>query len=578
MGTTDGLPHTRQPQLDETLGKRARLDDGGTMSCSSADQADLDIVTLQFLCTNDTHSQMEPFELEPYPHPIGGAARRAEVFAKMRAEVQATLTFDAGDLFTGTRFFDFFRGEAELTLLEKLGYHATAVGNHDFDGACPKSGENGMLHFSRVAAEHAPSVDVLCASVVDELTGKPLFHTSAVYEPAAGIKVGVASVLGGQAWDVTEASLRVGLRYTDFVKAAEAEAAALRAKGCDVLVCLSHTGVDRGDRELAALGLYDVVFSGHAHYFDQQDVFEQITGPGGSLGLLSKGFARGGGISWARLNFNRRSRRIVDHTCGLKLLDQLCIGDIAIDGLVRNWRSQFELAMGLTITFGQCADDVALPDRDREQLATFSPVHSALHRAVHIELLTRLREESALAESRLAEEESAAMLPKASDLVVVLSNRYSARTGLQAGTVTRGSLLDLIAYNSPTRLVQLSGLFLAAIIRRNALFAGCADFVYVSEVDYVLRCRDGSVPTGPVQREQVKAGVLECIDIKAFGEDVNVLNGWYWCVVDDYVLHTLLAGLPERVEGIRNTHPTGIGWRDLVEGHLTRGGVLQRVC
>ena len=113
--------------------------------------------------------------------------------------------------------------------------------------AVTHGGLSGLDYYKALAAQHAPGLQLLCGNVRDEATGALAVAPHAVFE-RGGVRVGVAALLGKEAWDVTGAASRAGLRWEDSVVAARASAAALRAARCDVLVCLSHTGVDRGDR------------------------------------------------------------------------------------------------------------------------------------------------------------------------------------------------------------------------------------------------------------------------------------------------------------------------------------------
>ena len=186
------------------------------------DDASAEPLVVQLLCTNDTHSQMEPFAAtkgSEQGRMVGGVAQRAAVFDAMRAECpEATLTLDAGDTLVGTPFFEFLGGEADLIVMRELGYDAVAVGNHDFDGSDPAAGDGpearGLGFFKALAARHSPGLRVLCANVREEATGARVFAPHATFE-RGGVKVGVAAVLGQEAWEVVgtashAASVRLG--------------------------------------------------------------------------------------------------------------------------------------------------------------------------------------------------------------------------------------------------------------------------------------------------------------------------------------------------------------------------------
>ena len=76
---------------------------------------------ITILHTNDVHSQIEPFPSNHNLYPNkGGFARRARLFKEIRDLNPNTLIFDAGDIFQGTPYFNFFQGDLELGLMKKM--------------------------------------------------------------------------------------------------------------------------------------------------------------------------------------------------------------------------------------------------------------------------------------------------------------------------------------------------------------------------------------------------------------------------------------------------------------------------
>ena len=91
-----------------------------------------EITHLTILHTNDVHSRIEPFESGRYKG-LGGIAKRASLIQNVRKEQEHVLLLDAGDMFQGTPYFNYFGGELEFKLMQQLQYDAATIGNHDFD-------------------------------------------------------------------------------------------------------------------------------------------------------------------------------------------------------------------------------------------------------------------------------------------------------------------------------------------------------------------------------------------------------------------------------------------------------------
>jgi 5'-nucleotidase len=64
---------------------------------------------------------------------MGGVARRASLIETIRKEDPNVLLLDAGDIFQGTPYFNYYGGELEFKLMSMMQYDASTIGNHDFD-------------------------------------------------------------------------------------------------------------------------------------------------------------------------------------------------------------------------------------------------------------------------------------------------------------------------------------------------------------------------------------------------------------------------------------------------------------
>lgn len=84
--------------------------------------------TITILHTNDTHSQVEPKS-----DGTGGYARRMGYIALQRESDPDLILLDAGDFSQGSPYFNFRHGRVEVDALNRMGYDAVTLGNHEFD-------------------------------------------------------------------------------------------------------------------------------------------------------------------------------------------------------------------------------------------------------------------------------------------------------------------------------------------------------------------------------------------------------------------------------------------------------------
>lgn len=264
-----------------------------------------EIIKLVILHTNDVHSRVDPFPLDGSRNAgLGGVSKRAAMITKIRKEESNTLLLDAGDIFQGTPYFNYFDGELEIKLMNEMGYEACTIGNHDFDG--------GMDTLSR-EAKHSkfPFLTANYDFSDTEMEGlsKPysIFHKG-------GLKIGVLGV-GIELSGLVPKTLFGDTEYLDPIQAVNKYSAILKhEEKCDYVICLSHLGYNynRGkvsDVVLAKNTRYvDLIIGGHTHTFLRQAEME-LDLDGNPVIINQVGWA---GIMLGRLDIyfekNRRSR------------------------------------------------------------------------------------------------------------------------------------------------------------------------------------------------------------------------------------------------------------------------------
>lgn len=252
----------RRSFIHQTIAGSAALGLGGVglQACSANRQRHITI-----LHTNDVHSHIDPFPKNHGAYPgLGGVARRAGLIEAVRRENPNTLVLDAGDIFQGTPYFNFYGGELEFRLMSKMGYNAATLGNHDFD-----NGLSGLLaqmphaEFSFVSANYDFRNTVLDGYV------KPY----EVYE-LDGVRIGVFG-LGIELQGLVLPGLFGETVYLDPYEIALDTARTLReTEQCQLVVCLSHLGYRYQDpQRVSDLRLagqtegIDLIIGGHTHTF-----------------------------------------------------------------------------------------------------------------------------------------------------------------------------------------------------------------------------------------------------------------------------------------------------------------------
>jgi 5'-nucleotidase len=236
--------------------------------CVAAVAAAQDMLTI--LHTNDTHSCIEPEK-----GGNGGVLNRALLLEHLRDSLgkENVLLFDCGDFSQGSLYYNTFKGNTEIELMNAMGYDACTIGNHEFD-----FGLENMARIFKLA-----EFPVVCANY--DFTGTAcdgVVKTWAVIE-RAGVRVGVFG-LSPDPEGLVARDYYKGVKFISPVEAANRAVAALRKEGCDVIVCLSHLGWkienefndERLARETSGI---DVILGGHSHdYFEKPLVYTNAEG------------------------------------------------------------------------------------------------------------------------------------------------------------------------------------------------------------------------------------------------------------------------------------------------------------
>ena len=229
---------------------------------------------ITILHTNDVHSHIDPF---PADHPrnanMGGAARRAALIESIRKEEENVLLLDAGDIFQGTPYFNYYGGELEFKLMSMMQYDLATMGNHDFD--------NGIDGFYA----QLPHAEFEFVSANYDFKNTVLYEIVKPYKifNKDGIKIGIFG-LGVELDGLVDKKLYKETVYNNPIEVAQDMTKILKEEQkCDLVICLSHLGYSYknepykvSDLELAKKTKnIDLIIGGHTHTFLEKPVVEK---------------------------------------------------------------------------------------------------------------------------------------------------------------------------------------------------------------------------------------------------------------------------------------------------------------
>lgn len=216
------------------------------------------------LHTNDTHSQLEPYK-EKNCSMRGGVLRRMEFVEQERKGDTPVFLFDAGDFSQGTPYYNLFEGYPEIDFMNRMGYDAATLGNHEFD--------EGTQHLAeRLKTAKFPVV--CCNYTINNPDLAAQIKPYTIIE-RNGLKMGVFGVVLQLDGLLATEHIMDTIHYIDAVEASREVVKELKKQNCDMIVCLSHLGFGPDDvapdRPMCDTVLarqvqdIDLIIGGHTH-------------------------------------------------------------------------------------------------------------------------------------------------------------------------------------------------------------------------------------------------------------------------------------------------------------------------
>lgn len=258
------------------------------------------VKNITILHTNDTHSRIEQLSATDKKYPNrAGYANRSAVISKIRSEQPNVLLVDAGDFLQGTPYFNFFKGALEVELMNKLGYKAVTLGNHEFD--------LGVDSLAKILKKAKFSI-VNCNYDVKNTPLRKIVKPWIIVK-IAGVKIGITGVGVNPEGLITPENFK-GIVYHEPAGALNKVANMLKKdKKCDFVICLSHLGYQQPDGIISDVSIVkkcnniDLIVGGHTHtLLERPDSVVDMSGKkvyvvqsgsmGVSIGRMDVGFSK----------------------------------------------------------------------------------------------------------------------------------------------------------------------------------------------------------------------------------------------------------------------------------------------
>ncbi|WP_158515116.1 bifunctional 2',3'-cyclic-nucleotide 2'-phosphodiesterase/3'-nucleotidase [Bacillus weihaiensis] len=237
------------------------------LSGSEDSLQDFDVTLIH---TNDTHAHLE------------NVARRITAINDIRSDVDNSFLLDAGDVFSGTLYFNKYSGLADIQFMNMVGYDAMVPGNHEFD-----KGPETLATFIKEATFPIVSSNI---DYSKEATIRDLYVDS-IGDPGEGGKIYPATIIErdgeqigvfGLTTEETAVLANPGptIHFKNYIESAENAVELLEEAGINKVVALTHLGYTFDKILAESVDGIDVIVGGHSHtLLEKADVFNKDTEP-----------------------------------------------------------------------------------------------------------------------------------------------------------------------------------------------------------------------------------------------------------------------------------------------------------
>ena len=228
------------------------------------------ITDINIYHTNDTHSRVEPVLNSDNIQTNIGFAKFKEYIDQTSKDVDGKLILDAGDTLHGQAFATLENGQSIAKVLKAVGYDAISPGNHDFNYGQDTLKQLGQISGMKVLAGNVKTQD------------NKLKYEDTMIKEIGDVKVGIFGLATPETSYKTNPNNVKGLNFGDkksIIKDAKEMVQDLEKQGADIIVGLSHLGID-SDSKVKSTDIaksvdgIDLLIDGHSH--SQKEDYEKV--------------------------------------------------------------------------------------------------------------------------------------------------------------------------------------------------------------------------------------------------------------------------------------------------------------
>ena len=414
----------------------------------------------------------------------GGIARAKTLIDEIRAKHERdnvpVLFLDSGDTFQGAPEFNLYKGEIEMLSMQKLGVDAMVIGNHEFD-----NGTGGLVS----AYKKSGGFPLLASNYLFDPDGhKGLMDISSPYliAFAGGVTVGIVGVANDSSLNSGyQVGGSMGLNFLDPIETTQTYVNSLRPL-VDIVVVLSHQGLDRDYAIAEKVEGVDLILGGHHHVV--LDPPKVLKGPDG------------------------RDVIVIHSGVNLKVIGEL---EIAVQNKRIVWHKYRTLP--ITEKIAENGDFINMLKPYIQGL----DYSQYLQKKVGYATSTIVRNDPANGDSPLGNIVTDAMMNhELAKAQLCVTNSMGIRADIPTGDITLEKLYEVFPFENSITTMYLSGNELKTLfdfVARKSASRGCKTQVQVAGIGVELDCN----PPEELQKKHNSYALTKCLQI---GDTVVIDN------------------------------------------------------